>query len=311
MLCFQLNLRGKFLHHPLVAFDPTRAGTNRSTRLIKTNLFIAPTRSRSTLPEMNITLLVFVLIYLIGTLALGAWAGTRVKDTADFAVAGRSLPLIMVITTSFATWFGAETVMGIPAKFANGGLHAVVEDPFGASMCLVLVGLFFAAKLYKLDLLTIGDYYRYRYGKLIEVMCSVMIIISYLGWVAAQITALGLVFTILSNNQISPPVGMVIGTVLVLIYVIMGGMLAVAYTDFIQMIVLIIGLSYIAYISADLAGGAERVIQAAQDRELFRVFPKEGEEMGFYWCRHYNDAGFGTSARRFPACDVCQRCTDR
>ncbi|MFN9985328.1 MAG: sodium:solute symporter, partial [Pirellula sp.] len=63
---------------------------------------------------MNTLLLVFVLLYLVGTLAVGAWAGTRIKNTEDFAVAGHSLPLIMVITTSFATWFGAETVMGIP-----------------------------------------------------------------------------------------------------------------------------------------------------------------------------------------------------
>ncbi len=62
--------------------------------------------------NMNLTLLILVILYLLGTLAIGAWAGTRIKDTSDFAVAGHRLPLIMVITTSFATWFGAETVMG-------------------------------------------------------------------------------------------------------------------------------------------------------------------------------------------------------
>ena len=71
---------------------------------------------------MNTTLLAFVVLYLLGTLALGVWAGSRVKTTADFAIAGRSLPLVMVITTTFATWFGAETVMGIPAKFVQGGI---------------------------------------------------------------------------------------------------------------------------------------------------------------------------------------------
>ena len=113
---------------------------------------------------MNYTLITFVVLYLLGTLALGVWAGTRIKNTADFAIAGRRLPLIMVVTTTFATWFGAETVMGIPAKFVQGGLNAVVEDPFGAGTCLILVGLFFATKLYKQNLLTIGDFYRQRYG---------------------------------------------------------------------------------------------------------------------------------------------------
>ena len=143
-------------------------------------------------------LITFVVLYLLGTLALGVWAGTRVKNTSDFAIAGRSLPLIMVVTTTFATWFGAETVMGIPAKFVQGGLGAIVEDPFGAGMCLVLVGLFFAYKLYQRNLITLGDYYRQRFGRATEVLCSVMIIFSYLGWVAAQVTALGLVFHLLA-----------------------------------------------------------------------------------------------------------------
>jgi SSS family transporter len=223
---------------------------------------------------MNTTLIVFVALYLLGTLGLGMWAGTRIKNTADFAVAGRSLPLIMVITTTFATWFGAETVMGVPAKFVQGGLNAIIEDPFGAGMCLILVGLFFAKKLYKLNLLTIGDYYRQRYGKGIEIFCSVAIILSYLGWVAAQITALGLVFTVLTGGAMSPAMGMLIGTLAVLIYVVVGGFLAVAITDFVQMIVLVVGMTIIAFFAADLAGGADNVLAMAQQADLWRVLPE-------------------------------------
>lgn len=223
---------------------------------------------------MNTTLIVFVALYLLGTLGLGMWAGTRIKNTADFAVAGRSLPLVMVITTTFATWFGAETVMGVPAKFVQGGLNAIIEDPFGAGMCLILVGLFFASRLYKLNLLTIGDYYRQRYGKGIEIFCSVAIILSYLGWVAAQITALGLVFTVLTNGAMSPAMGMLIGTLAVLIYVVVGGFLAVAITDFIQMIVLVVGMAIIAVFAADLAGGSDKVFAMAQQADLWRLLPE-------------------------------------
>ena len=223
---------------------------------------------------MNTILITSVVLYLLGTLGLGVWAGTRIKNTSDFAVAGRSLPLIMVVTTTFATWFGAETVMGIPAKFVQGGLGALVEDPFGAGTCLILVGLFFAARLYKLNLLTIGDYYRARYGKGIEVFCSAAIILSYLGWVAAQITALGLVFSVLTNGAMSETAGMIVGTLAVLIYVVIGGFLAVAITDFIQMIVLVIGLSVIAMFSAKLAGGTGAVIDMAHNANLWHFLPE-------------------------------------
>ena len=218
-------------------------------------------------------LLGFVVLYLLGTLAIGLYAGTRVKTSTDFALAGRSLPLVMIITTTFATWFGAETVLGISAKFVQGGLNSVVEDPFGASMCLVFVGLFFAAKLYRMNLMTIGDFYRKRYGKTVEIFCSVAIILSYLGWVAAQITALGLVFNVVSNDLISVNAGMVIGTLSVLAYVIFGGMLAIAWTDFIQMIVLVIGLTIIAFMAGDLAGGAGKVLALAQTNDWFKFFP--------------------------------------
>lgn len=218
-------------------------------------------------------LLGFVVLYLLGTLAIGLYAGTRVKNSTDFALAGKSLPLAMIITMTFATWFGAETVLGISAKFVQGGLKNVVEDPFGASMCLVFVGLFFAARLYRMNLMTIGDFYRKRYGKTVEIFCSVAIIMSYLGWVAAQITALGLVFNVVSNGLISVETGMIIGTLSVLAYVIFGGMMAIAWTDFIQMIVLVVGLSIIAFMAGDLAGGADKVLALAQTNEWFTFFP--------------------------------------
>src|SRR6478672_6882396 len=222
---------------------------------------------------MNYTLVAFVVLYLVGTLGIGVWAGTRIKNTTDFAIAGRSLPLVMVVTTTFATWFGAETVMGIPARFVQGGLNAIVEDPFGAGTCLILVGLFFATKLYRQNLLTIGDFYRQRYGRGIEVFCSAAIILSYLGWVAAQITALGLVFSVLTNGAMSETTGMVVGTLAVLVYVVIGGFLAVAWTDFIQMIVLVIGLSVIAVFASDLAGGSDKVIALARSKDLFQFLP--------------------------------------
>ena len=156
-------------------------------------------------------LLTLVIAYLLVTIAIGLVAAKRVKNTADFAIAGRHLPLAMIVTTTFATWFGSETVLGIPAKFVNSGLNGVVEDPFGAGSCLILVGLFFAAKLYRMTLLTISDYFRERYGRSVEVICSVIIMVSYLGWVSAQVTALGLVFNVLSDGAISLPVGQVRG----------------------------------------------------------------------------------------------------
>ena len=228
-------------------------------------------------------LLALVIFYLLITIAIGLWAARRVKNSADFAIAGRHLPLAMIVTTTFATWFGSETVLGIPAKFVQSGLGGVVEDPFGAGTCLILVGLLFAAKLYRMTLLTIADYYRERYGRQVEVACSLIIMVSYLGWVSAQVTALGLVFHLLSAEAISVQLGMVIGVVSILAYTLFGGMWSVAVTDFIQMIILVVGLSVLAIFAGHQAGGADKVIEYAVSQQMFQFWPEAGfKEIAFF-----------------------------
>ena len=173
-------------------------------------------------------LITFVALYLAVSIAAGLIAATRVHNARDYISAGRNLPLYIVTAMVFATWFGAETVLGISATFLKEGMRGLVSDPIGASLCLILFGLLFARPLYRLNLLTIGDYYRLRYGRLVELVAAVCIVISYLGWVSAQITALGLVFNLLSQDAISTSAGMLIGAAVVLTYTIFGGMWSVA-----------------------------------------------------------------------------------
>ena len=248
-------------------------------------------------------LVTFIVLYLLASIAIGLYAATRVKNTADYAVAGRSLPLAVVVATTFATWFGSETVLGVPAKFVGGNLGDIVEDPFGAGMCLVLVGLFFARKMYLRNIITIGDYYRQRYGRVIEVLCSLIIIFSYLGWVGAQVTALGLVFNLLSQGAISLAWGMVIGTGVVLVYTLYGGMWSVALTDFVQMIVITLGLLAIAWYAAGMAGGAGKVIDFAAREGKFRFWPTGG---GKEWL-FFIGAAITMMLGSIPQQDVFQR----
>ena len=215
----------------------------------------------------------FVIIYWAISVGIGLYASTRVHNTKDFAIAGRHLPFYMVTATVFATWFGSETVLGIPATFLQEGLGGVVADPFGSSMCLILVGLFFAAPLYRMNLLTIGDYYKKRFGRSVEVLTTLAIVLSYLGWVGAQITALGLVFNVVSGGEISKLAGMWIGSITILIYTVYGGMWAVAVTDFLQMIIIVIGMLWIGGEVSSMAGGVDVVIAHASAAGKFDFWP--------------------------------------
>ncbi len=250
-------------------------------------------------------LITFVGLYLLLSVGIGIYASTRVHNARDFVVAGRNLPLPIVTATVFATWFGAETVLGISATFVKEGMSGVVADPFGASLCLIIAGLFFAPLLYRMNLLTIGDYYRQRYSRAVELLMTICIMVSYLGWVSAQVVALGLVFNIVSGGAVSEPTGMVIGMSIVLAYTMFGGMWSVALLDFVQMTVIMAGMLLIAYLLSGQVGGVAHVVQQASDSGKLEFFPHGGFEVWIPFIGAWLTMMLGS----IPQQDVFQRMT--
>lgn len=247
----------------------------------------------------------FVVLYLMVSVGIGLFAATRVHNAKDFAVAGRSLPLPVVTATVFATWFGAEAVFGVSAQFVTDGLGGVVADPFGSSLCLVFAGFFFATKLYKLNILTVGDFYRMRYNRTVEVITSLCIVISYLGWVSAQIKAMGLIFYIVTDGGVSQQTGMVLGALIVLTYTTFGGMFSVAVLDFVQMAVSMGGLLFIAYIVSGMTGGVAPVVAHASAAGKLTFFP---EADPWLWLT-FIGTGITMMLGSIPQQDVFQRIT--
>ena len=218
---------------------------------------------------------VFVALYLLLSIGIGLYAARRVHNSTDYIVAGRRLPLHITTATVFATWFGSETVLGTSSTFITDGLGGIVADPFGASLCLILVGVFFARHLYRKNLVTIGDFFKQKYGRGVELATSVAIMLSYLGWVSAQMIALGLVFNVLSQGAITQDVGIVLGAVIVIIYTIYGGMWSVALTDFMQMIIIVLGMLYVGYVvTGEINGGTMAVIEHAAQADKFNFWPE-------------------------------------
>jgi len=218
---------------------------------------------------------VFVGLYVLLSIGIGVYAAKRVHSSTDYIVAGRRLPLHITTATVFATWFGSETVLGTSSTFIQEGLHGIVADPFGASLCLILVGVFFARHLYRKNLITIGDFFKQKYGRAVELATSVAIMLSYLGWVSAQMIALGLVFNVLSHGEISQNTGIVIGAAIVMAYTIYGGMWSVALTDFMQMIVIVLGMLYVGYVvTGEINGGTMAVIEHAAQADKFNFWPE-------------------------------------
>lgn len=245
----------------------------------------------------------FILLYLVVSLTVGLYAATRVRGAADYAVAGKRFGTPVVMATVFATWFGAETVLGIPATFMKEGMRGLVADPFAAVGCLVLIGLVFARPLFRLDALTLGDYFRQRFDRATEIVLSLCIAFSYLGWIAAQLVALGLAFNVLSGGAIDTRTGILVGAAIVLAYTMAGGMWSVALTDFFQATVIVVGMLYVAWIVAGLAGGAGRVLESAAASDRLRFLPEADAGAVMAWISAALVIVFGS----VPQQDVFQR----
>lgn len=245
-------------------------------------------------------LLFSIIAYLFLTVLIGYWASRRVKTAGDFMLAGRSLPLVLSSSALFATWFGSETVFGASSEFLKGGLYAVIEDPFGAALCLVLFGLFFARKLYGMNLLTLGDFFKVRYGARTELLSSALMAPPYVGYIAAQLVAMGLILNVVSGVDVW--VGVVASAVVVTFYTYIGGMWAISITDFVQSIIIVIGLAVLAVVLARKAGGAE-VVFAEVHPDNLRFLPRpEWRDVTAYLAA-WSVLGLGS----IPSQDVFQR----
>ena len=245
-------------------------------------------------------LLASIIVYLVLTVLIGYWASRKVTTSGDFMLAGRSLPLFLSSSALFATWFGSETIFGASSEFLKGGLYAVIEDPFGAALCLVLFGLFFARKLYNMNLLTLGDFFKVRFGKRIELVAGVFIVPSYVGYIAAQLVAMGLILSVVTGMAVWQ--GVIASAVVVTFYTYIGGMWAISITDFVQSVIIIVGLLVVAILLSGKAGGVGTVLNNAQPG-TFRFFPQASGTEIITWIAAWSVLGLGS----IPSQDVFQR----
>ncbi len=197
--------------------------------------------------------LVVLLGYIAAQLAIGFVVSRRVTTEEDYILAGRKLGPWLATFSIFATWFGAETCIGASGAVYAGGLSEAHADPFGYTICLLLMAVLFAAALWRRQLMTLGDLFRERYGPRAESIAVLMMIPTSLLWAGAQIRAFGQVLAVNSGWQLNSAI--TLAAAVVVIYTVAGGLWADAATDLLQGIVLIVGLVVVFIAVIVQAGG--------------------------------------------------------
>ena len=173
----------------------------------------------------------------------------------------------------FATWFGAETIIGASGAIYTDGLAGGNADPFGYGLCLILAGLIFAVPLWKRGLTTYADLFRQRYSTGVERVMVLLYVPSSVIWGAAQIRAFGQVLGVASGLELDASI--LAGAVIVIIYTLLGGLMADAITDVIQGLALVIGLVVILVAVMVEAGGVSGGL-ALVEPDRFQPFGSGG-----------------------------------
>ncbi len=199
-----------------------------------------------------------ILAYLGLTLAIGFYVARWIRTSQDFTLAGRQLPSVLVGVTVFATWFGPEMIMGVPGMFVREGTLGIVTDVFGVFLCMILIAAFYACPLYRRGIVTLGDFFAERFSVSVDLVTSAIQVFTTCFWIAAQFTALALVFQAVLGLSLLQ--GVLFGALVVVVYTYVGGMWAVSVTDMLQSGIIIGGLLYLLYTVLGEAGGLGEVL---------------------------------------------------
>ena len=240
-------------------------------------------------------------IYLVGMLLIGYLASRRIKDSDDYLVAGRRMPWWMVTATVFASWWGGETVMGAAGIAFTDGIMGTVYDPWAIGGCLLIAGFFYMGIIREMKLRTLGSFFRLRYDQRTLNVVSWLFVPEYVIWTAAQMLGMGKLAHVMLG--IPTEVGVLAGAAIIILYTLAGGMLAVAWTDFAQTIIILVGTIVLLPIAINAAGGLEVALAhvPAGHLQLFPAF--DDWNTWLWWIAAFCGVGLGS----IPAPDLMQR----
>jgi len=205
-------------------------------------------------------------------IAIGVIAARGTHSVSDFIVAGRKMPLWLCSVSVFATWFGTGIMMGATTSAYERDFLAMVAEPYGSALALLLTGLFFARIYRRTRLLTWVQFFEIRYGKLAGVFGALADIAAGIIWLGGILFTFGVLAEALTGMPMAA--GIVIGLLIVVTYTMIGGMMAVALTDFVQMVVLVVGLVVLLIVALNDVGGWD-TIAAQLPENTIRILPIE------------------------------------
>ena len=217
-------------------------------------------------------ILIGVSAYMVAMLAVGFYASRKTHSVTEFIIAGRGMPIWLCSMTVIATWFGGSTMVGGSGAAYDDGMLGVIEDPLGGALALFLIGFFFARLFRRLRIMTTADFMQQRYGTVAAIAITITNLFANVLWVGSMLVAFGLILEQLTGVPLE--YGIFIGAAVIFFYTAIGGMWAVAMTDFLQMVIIMVGVVILfAVVLYDSGGWGAITPHLAEN--TFRILPLE------------------------------------
>ncbi len=216
--------------------------------------------------------LYLILAYLFILLGFNFYRSFKVKTQDEMMVAGRSLSMRVMVFTLICTWIGSGTFIA-GAEYAAKAGWSSLWLPAGAWVGIILI-YFLAEKIRSFGKYTIGDILEVRYGKFARLFGALALIISFTAIVSYQFRAGGYILNIVSKGAISVELGQTITAAFVILFTAAAGMMAVAYTDLPNGIIILSASILAAPVMYFVAGGWEAAVQTLPEQH-FAVFNKD------------------------------------
>jgi SSS family solute:Na+ symporter len=197
--------------------------------------------------------LYIILAYLLVLMGFNLYRSYKVKTQDDFMVAGRSLSTFVMVFTLVCTWIGSGTFIAGAEFSARAGFSALWLAA-GAWVGIVII-YFLAGKIRTFGQYTIGDILEVRYGPVARILGAIALIISFVVIVSYQFKAGGYILNVITDGQISVGLGMTITAGFVILFTALAGMMAVAYTDLPNGIIILLACIIAVPFVVGFAGG--------------------------------------------------------
>jgi len=206
------------------------------------------------------TYLYIILAYLIVLTGFNFFRARRVKSQEDFMVAGRQLKTSVMVFTLICTWIGSGTFIA-GAEFASKAGFSALWLAAGAWVGIIVI-YFLAGKIQTFGQYTIGDILEVRYGPVARLFGAIALMISFTVIVSYQFVAGGFILNVATDGAIPDSVGTIIAATFVILFTALGGMIAIAYTDLPNGIIIVLACLLSVPFVYLAAGGFPEATQA-------------------------------------------------